>query len=531
MKQFIVAILFTFTNAGLHAQMPILNSYPSATPVIFMDFDGHTVINTSWNYSGPIYCNTSTITNSQIIEIFERVAEDYRPFTVNITTDSTKYLAAPVNKRMRVIITPSYEWYGNSGGVAFVGSFSWGDNTPCFIFSSLLNNNVKKISEAVSHEAGHTLGLHHQSVFDQNCNLTSQYNYGTGSGETGWAPIMGVGYYQNLTTWHDGPNQYGCTNTQNERNIIASATNGITIRADDNSNTTSNAPSLIISNNSFVTSGNFEQINDEDLFKLQLPSLSSLTLSAKPYNVGNLNAGANSDIQITLYTQSLQLLKTSNPSDSLHARIDTLLNAGTYYIRIKPVANTFASTYGMSGMYIINGTLTNSITLPLRKLELTGKTVGNKHQLQWLVDADEQITEAAIEYSFNGSSFSVLSGFTAASGFYTYTPSAGQVLSYRCKVTFDNGQTHYSKTISLRTEQSNDEPRIVTNPITNGTITISNGHLYKYLLFDMQGRNLKSGVLNEGITNISFQPSTKGMYIIKFISIEGNVSTKKIIVQ
>src|SRR5688500_18431280 len=204
-------ILLSFFNTiAASAQVPMLSSYHSSTAVLFLDFDGHTVVGTSWNYNGPIVCSPSGLDNTNITTVFNRVAEDYRPFNVNVTTDSTKYLAAPANRRMRVILTTSSSWYGSAGGVAFVGSFNWSDDTPCFVFSALLNYNVKNISEATSHEAGHTLNLYHQSTYDANCNYISDYNYGVGTGEIGWAPIMGVGYYRNFTLWNSGPNSFGC---------------------------------------------------------------------------------------------------------------------------------------------------------------------------------------------------------------------------------------------------------------------------------------------------------------------------------
>src|SRR5690348_4554380 len=107
-----IAALSLISALNTNAQVPVLSSLPSAQYVIFLDFDGHTVNGTGWNYSGPIYCGASTLDNNQITTIFNRVSEDYRPFNVNITTDSTKYLAAAANKRMRVIETVSYEWYG-----------------------------------------------------------------------------------------------------------------------------------------------------------------------------------------------------------------------------------------------------------------------------------------------------------------------------------------------------------------------------------------------------------------------------------
>lgn len=181
------------------AQVPKLSSLPSAAATIFLDFDGHLVQGTSWNSSGDFQCNSANLDATQITEIFNRIAEDYRPFNINITTDSSVYDAAPTVQRSRVVLTTSSSWYGLAGGVAFTNSFTWGDNTPCFVFTALLNYNIKFIAEAASHEAGHTLGLNHQSSYDAVCNKTAEYNVGVGSGEIGWAPIMGVGYYRNQT--------------------------------------------------------------------------------------------------------------------------------------------------------------------------------------------------------------------------------------------------------------------------------------------------------------------------------------------
>src|ERR1044072_9277492 len=92
-SSFLVGILCTSVMMS-NAQVPILESYPSAGPTIYLDFDGQTVSGTSWNVSGPIYCGAAGLTTAQMTEVFNRVSEDYRPFTVNITTDSTKYWSA-----------------------------------------------------------------------------------------------------------------------------------------------------------------------------------------------------------------------------------------------------------------------------------------------------------------------------------------------------------------------------------------------------------------------------------------------------
>ncbi len=162
---------------------PVLSSFPSATATIFIDFDGHTVQSTVWNGGNTLFCNAAPLSDNQMIEIFNRVSEDYRPFNVNITTDSTKFLAAPLNKRIRIIVTNTSAWRPGVGGIAYINSFSWGDDTPAFVFTDRLSNAPKYIGECVSHESGHTVGLSHQSTYNSSCQLVETYSTGNGTGE------------------------------------------------------------------------------------------------------------------------------------------------------------------------------------------------------------------------------------------------------------------------------------------------------------------------------------------------------------
>jgi len=189
MKNLYKTVLLIIALSGTiisKSQVTDLNSYPSASNVILLDFNGHTVSGTMWNVNGAFTCNSSGLNDAAITEVFNRVAEDYRPFYINVTTNETNYNLAPYNKRMRVVVTTSNEWYGSgAGGVAYINSFTWGDNSPCFVFSALLGNNVKNVAEAASHEAGHTLGLRHQSSYNAACTKLSDYNWGQGTGEIG----------------------------------------------------------------------------------------------------------------------------------------------------------------------------------------------------------------------------------------------------------------------------------------------------------------------------------------------------------
>lgn len=497
------------------AQVPRLSSHPSATAVVFLDMDGHTVSGTSWNYNGDIYCSGSGLDSTQITTIFNRVAEDYRPFNVNITTDSAKYLAAPVNMRMRVILTETSAWYGSgAGGVAFVGSFTWGDDTPCFIFTALLNHNVKNIAEAAAHEAGHTLGLYHQSTYDSNCVKTSDYNFGQGSGEIGWAPIMGVGYYQNLTLWNNGPNSFGCTNYQSDLDVLTTV-NGFSYRADDYAGTFAAATNAPFTGNRFSLNGIIERSGDQDMIKFTQPSFGRFQLEAQPYNVGTGNAGSDLDMQVTLYDASQTQLNIYNPGTLLSSVVDTMLNAGTYYLKVEGRGNMYAPNYASLGSYSLQATYTAGNPLPLRRLELHGALNGDRHILTWIIEADEAVVEQTLETSTDGRNFSAVDEPVLSSRSFDYSPSATGAVQYRLHVTFDNGKQYYSNIVTLRSG-SVKRPQLVGNPITGNAIMVSSPGNFSFSIYDISGKIMNKGTLTNGINTIQTSIRKNGMYLIRY---------------
>ena len=175
--------------------------------MIYLDFDGETVSGTNWNslYNGgsDIVAGGSGFSNAEIQSIWETVSEDYAPFNVNITTDRTVFNAAATNRRVMVIFTPDNEWYGATGGVAFVNTFgsSYYDE-PAWVFTDqLLYNSAPHApyaAEAASHESGHSLGLSHDG------DSGNEYYSGHGSGATSWAPIMGSAYTATVSQWSKG---------------------------------------------------------------------------------------------------------------------------------------------------------------------------------------------------------------------------------------------------------------------------------------------------------------------------------------
>ena len=506
-----------FCSIQSAAQAPVYNSYPSAQAVLFLDFDGHTVNGTSWNGSGPIECASANLDATKITEVFNRIAEDYRPFNINVTTDSTKYLAAPATKRMRAIFTTSNSWYGNNaGGVAYIGSFTWGDNTPCFIFTALFNYNVKNISEAGAHELGHTLGLRHQSSYNAVCGKVSDYHYGTGTGETSWAPIMGVGYYKNFTVWHNGSDPYGCDNTQNDLNIITSTENGFGYRSDDhNGNTNATATQAIFSSNRFNVSGVINKTDDIDVFKFKLTTTNRFQLSAVPYNVGSGNTGSDLDLQVDLVDGSQNVLGSYNPGNALNSIIDTVLSAGTYYLRVDGRGNAYASEYGSLGSYSLEASQDPMLALPLRKFELKGSAENNRHKLTWAIDADEAIVNQVVETSVNGREFEYLSSINETARTFEQQPATTGVVHYRVAVLFDNGRQHYSNTIAMRNGPGS-KPQLLTNLVQNNALMMNSPANFAYSINDYHGRTIAKGTISKGASSVNISNINNGTYIIRF---------------
>jgi Metallo-peptidase family M12B Reprolysin-like len=520
MKNFYKSFLLMLALSGTliaKSQVTEYNSYPNAPAVCYLDFDGHFVTGTMWNTNGPFTCNPSGLTASQIEEIFNRVAEDFRPFNINVTTSEAKFNAVPMNKRMRVVITTSYEWYSSgAGGVAYTNSFSWSDNSPCFVFSSLHNYNTKNIAEAASHEMGHTLGLRHQATYNSSCVKTSDYNWGQGTGEIGWAPIMGAGYNQNMTVWHNGPNSLGCSVIQTDLSVITNATNGFGYRTDDYTDVQATASTLAFNTSSqFTISGVVEKTDDKDLFKFTLPAFGRLVLNTIPYNVGTGNSGSNLDVQVEIFDGSFTSIGIYNPGNFMSTVIDSLLNSGTYYIRIDGKENIYAPEYGSLGSYSLQGTFTDGTILPLRRLELRGRQEGDLHMLNWFIDADERVIKQTIEVSNNGINFISLDEPANALRNYSYRPLDNRPLLYRIRVLFDNNKEHYSNVIAIRQGKS-VKPQLVGNIISGSNITVNSPGSYTYHILDQVGRMLLKGKLDKGYSSISAGNLNTGIYIIRF---------------
>jgi Secretion system C-terminal sorting domain len=518
MKKFFTILISLLGLLSMKANcLPVLSSLRSAKATIFLDFDGQFVQSTSWNNGLPLNCAPSGLSEAQIVEIFNRVSEDYRPFNIDITTDSTVFLAAPLTQRIRIIITPTSGWYTGVGGVSFTGSFTWGDDTPGFVFPDRLGpNNTKMVAECCTHESGHTVGLSHQAKYDSNCNLLATYNTGMGTGQTGWAPVMGNSYYENFSGWYNGPTPYGCAIDQDALSIITSM-NGFTYRADDHSDDPNVNPTLIaISNSLFADSGIITTSTDKDVFKLKLTEAGQLHVNAIPFSVGPNNAGADLDVKLVLMNSTLQVMQVYDPQDILNVSFDTTLNSGIYFLVIEGAGNTNTSDYGSLGSYNISGTFTPLFTTPIKEVMLTGKSDKDRHILNWNIISDEPVSDLTLESSTDATAFSTLAKLNPGSQSYSYPPATGNNIYYRLKAVSATDQTIYSNVITLKLSSS--EKLFKVSTMVYSQITVSGVEDYNYKLADMSGRIIQGGTGRAGTNTINISNSPNGIYLLQIIS-------------
>jgi hypothetical protein len=330
--------------------VPVFNSLPGAVAVAYLDMDGQVVSGTQWAGGGTITATgvVGTLTNAQMLEVCRRTAEDYSPFQINVTTEESVFLAAPSNRRIRCIITPDNEWFGTAGGVAYLNSFTWTGDTPCWVFSDQLSNVPRYIAEATSHEIGHTLSLAH----DGRISPSEAYYQGHGTGEVGWAPIMGVGYYKLLVQWSRGE-YLSANNTENDLNKITTL-NGFGYRVDQVSNSIVSATSLSGSSGSRSASGILEMTGDQDVF-----SFSTIGGSCSFSALGDAD-GQNVDVLLEILDETGAVVTSANPDTLTDASVAATLTAGNYFLRVSGVGRGDIladgySNYSSIGQYTISG--------------------------------------------------------------------------------------------------------------------------------------------------------------------------------
>ena len=462
-----------------------LHSRPGAKRTIYLNFVGATLTNTAWNSNG----NTITampfdldgvpysFSNGELERIqyiWKRVAEDYSPFDVDVTTEPppadrlTRSSSSDDVFGTTVLITNRTGVYSCScGGVAYLSVFDdVGDfYKPALVFYDALGGgNEKYVADAISHEAGHNMGLGHDGT------SSAGYYTGHGSGATGWAPIMGVGYYQQLVQWSKG--EYaGANNTQDDYVVMQGS--GLPIRPDDHGNLPSAASAMPSSTSNGVTtftgSGVIERQSDVDSFSFSAaPGTVTVNVSPAP-------RGPKLDIVATLRNGAGTVLATSNPTESLPAALTaTITTSGTYYVSVDGVGKgdplaTGYTDYGSVGQYTVSVTAQATVSQPPTAVISATPTTGTapltvNFSAAGSLDSDGTIVSHAWSFGDGGSQ----TGGTTAQRVYS---TAG---TYTASLTVtDNSGLSDTKTVTITVQPSATTYGLTVSKAGAGAGTVS----------------------------------------------------------
>lgn len=347
-----------------------LHSRPGAPKVMVLRFRGATITGTYWNTTlkrtpivAPAFdtdnapATFSDAERTAIQKIWQRVAEDYTPFDVDVTTDDTTVLTS--GNTASVVITRQRVFSTSSPGVAYTSTFGNLFYDPAFVAFDTLSNNDKYIAEAVSHELGHRLGLDHDGK-----NLSAYYA-GQGSGAMRWAPIMGNSYTAPIAQFSKGEYS-GANNLQDDYAVM---TRFLAFRQDETGNTPGTAVPLPVTTSGSTTTGKLdgvlERLGDEDVY--------SITADAGPFSatVSPATLSPDTDLVLTLTDDTGTVIASVNPPTALSASVATTLPAGgTYYLKVggtgygNAAVNGY-SNYGVRGNYRLAASYASSaITVP-----------------------------------------------------------------------------------------------------------------------------------------------------------------------
>jgi Ca2+-binding RTX toxin-like protein len=363
--------MFSITPPEPQAFLPALSSNPTAPASIYLDFNGHEQQcwgHREWSITQGYHCggyldvttpafdldgDPSTFGGEMgiITEVWQRVSEDFAPFNINITTIKPDSLDN--GDGLRVAIGGSWDdWYGHKGsGVSWINSFSNDYSNVAYVFSEYIGGNAAKIATTVSHEAGHALGLHHQSHYVPKAGGGYERDDEYYDGTATWTPIMGNNLSTDRTTWSNGTRDVGATTStlvyQDDMAKIAGHSFGY--RPDDHGNSYATATALARTGDQLSGAGILATTADRDFFSFTTAG------GAVSLTVNVAAVGANlSDVKLQLrrYDNGLnnQLVAQAAADATPGATISANLPAGKYYLIVQSPGE-----YGNVGQYTVTG--------------------------------------------------------------------------------------------------------------------------------------------------------------------------------
>lgn len=363
-----------------------LSSLEGAPSVIYLNFNGTNNYYIGWGYVDAL---PSGLSNDEIYDIWKRVSDDFAMFNINVTTDKSAFNAAAVEKRISCIITPSEDVLGTNGGLAYIGSFSWRIDIPCWTKPYTGHNGA----QLISHEVGHTLGLKHDG------DLNSSYYAGHEVNGLKWGPIMGVAFNKDVNHWSKG--EYKDSSNQEDDIAIILSNEGVDLHTDEVGDTILQAE--VMTADASLVEGFIENQVDLDVYEMSL-SNGQLVVEAR-----NAFTGANLDLELKLLNESGNLVVSVNPSGSFDATLTATVEEGTYFLVVNGAGSGSPlngySDYSSTGAYALTSnfdTLIEENQEGVQNGETGGSTTG----------AGEEVDTNSVDTDGDGysDSYEVLTG-------------------------------------------------------------------------------------------------------------------------
>ncbi|PZF76894.1 hypothetical protein DK847_10555 [Aestuariivirga litoralis] len=433
-----------------------------------------------------------------IQEVWQRVAEDYAPFDVDVTTEPppperiTRTQAddptTTVDENdpafgIDVLFTPvSSVW--NCGACGQTGDpiadktyvlsyFDVGDRyKPSVVFHTGSSTGTQvlfaqDLADRASRAVGSSLGLAYRGT------STADLYEGHGNNAVNaWAPIMGglsgrplrqfsMGEYSDAIPTSSDPGDF-------EGLLGGDLGNALSLRADEAGNTTAAAEWLPVQRNAGPSTGSFDGVitsaEDSDVFFVKA-GLGTFTATATPAAVG-----ANADLVLTLKnstggivpTNNAQIPNPNNPAGRLDAAITVAnLAAGKYFLEVKgggeglpnvTAANaaTGYSNYGSVGAYTLTASFVAPASTTPPSAQFTPLLPSGKGPLTVNFNASASAAATGsqiVRYTWDFGDTTTLESKTATvTHTYPEAPSSPQTYPVTLTVTDDTGLTRTATT-------------------------------------------------------------------------------------
>ena len=355
------------------AQTFKLHSNPGADKTIYLNFVGETLTSASAlvtdnelsSITVPPYSTDADPGFSDeelrtIQEIWQRVAEDYSPFAVDVTTEPvaqdriTRSGSTDLNYGTEVLFAPLLpEWNCICSGVGYQKSFfDVGDSfKPAVVFHQAGRIGAHLLADAASQQLGLAMNLDPDGI------AGGEYGGQGDSPVNGWVPIMADQLSGRPLSQFSKGEYNGATNRQDDFKVITDL--GLPLRPDEAGGTIATAKELPLQSTSGRSSLAFDGIitsaTDTDVFYIRA-GMGLLDVRVDPAAVG-----ANADLVLTLRDPAGNVLQSSNPSQNLSAAVSRQITTpGLYYLEVSSTgegdpAVTGYSSYGSVGAYALTG--------------------------------------------------------------------------------------------------------------------------------------------------------------------------------